>query len=120
MNLQKLQTQREGHRRFIVRYLQKIEEAKENDSMVEFDAIFAAIEGKVEILEALNNKILSQTDADGTEEETFQTDEYSMELEIKLCRLRAFRGQQNSSEPSSTPREDETQGPTYSNRTTMV
>ena len=76
MNLQKLQTQREGHRRFIARYLQKIEEAKENDSMVEFDAIFAAIEGKVEILEALNDKILSQTDADGTEEETFQTDEY--------------------------------------------
>ena len=107
MNLQKLQTQREGHRRFIARYLQKIEEAKENDSMVEFDAIFAAIEGKVEILEALNDKILSQTDADGTEEETFQTDEYSMELEIKLCRLRAFRGQQNSSEPSSTPREDQ-------------
>ena len=107
MNLQKLQTQREGHRRFIARYLQKIEEAKENDSMVEFDAIFAAIEGKVGILEALNDKILSQTDADGTEEETFQTDEYSMELEIKLCRLRAFRGQQNSSEPSSTPREDQ-------------
>ena len=105
MNLQKLQTQREGHRRLIVRYLEKIEEAKEEDSMVKFDAIFAAIEGKVQILETLNDKILSQTDADGTEEETFQTVVYSMELEIKLCRLRVFGGQQNS-ECNSTHRED--------------
>ena len=96
MNLQKLQTQREGHRRFIVRNLKKIEEAKDEDSIVEFDAIFAAIKGKVQILETLNGKILSQTDADGTEEETFQTDVYFMELEIKLCRIRAFRGQHNS------------------------
>ena len=36
--------------------------------MVEFDAILAAIEGKVQILETLNDKILAQTDADGTEE----------------------------------------------------
>ena len=61
MNLQKLQTQKVGHLRFIVKYLEKIEEAKEEDSMVEFDAIFAAIEGKVHILETLNDKILSQT-----------------------------------------------------------
>ena len=72
--------------------------------MVEFDAILAAIEGKVQILGILNDKILSQTDADGTEEETFQTDEYFMELEIKLCRLRAFRGQH--SESISTHGED--------------
>ena len=59
MNLQKLQTQRDRHRRFIERYLQKIEQAKVNDSMVEFDAFLAAIEGKVQILETLNDKILS-------------------------------------------------------------
>ena len=51
----------------MVRYLQKIEEAKEDDSMVEFDAIIAAIEGNVQILETLIYKILSQTDVDGTE-----------------------------------------------------
>ena len=73
--------------------------------MVEFDAILAAIEGKVQILETLNDKILLQTDADGTEEETFQTDEYFMELEIELCRLRAFRGQH--SESISTHGEDQ-------------
>ena len=58
--------------------------------MVEFDAFFAAIEGKVHILETSNDKILSQTDMDGTQDETFQTDEYSMEREIRLCRLLAF------------------------------
>ena len=105
MNLQKLQTQRECHQRFIVRYLEKMEEGKEEDSMVEFNAIFAAIEGKVQILETLNDRILSQTDTDGTKEETFQTYDYSMELEIKLCRLRGFRGQQIS-ECSSTHLED--------------
>ena len=94
MNLQKLQTQREGHRRFVEKYLEKIEEAKEGVSMMEFDPILKSIEDKVQILDTLNDKILSQTDADGTEKETFQTDEYTMEIEIKLCHLRAFRGQQ--------------------------
>ena len=64
MNLQKLQTQRDWHRRFIERYLKNIEKAKENDSMLEFGAILAAIEGKVQILETLNDKIFSQTGAD--------------------------------------------------------
>ena len=87
--------------------------------MVEFDAILAAIEGKVQILETLNDNILSQTDADGTEEETFQTDEYFMELEIELCGLRASRGQH--SESISTQGEDQgIQGPANSNGTTTV
>ena len=88
--------QREGHRRFIERYLQKIEEAMEKYSMVEFVVILTAIEGKLEILETLNDKILPQTDADGTEEKVFQTHKYSVGLEIKLCRLWAFLGQQTS------------------------
>ena len=58
----------------------------------------------MKILDTLNDKILSQTDADGTEEETFQTDEYTMAVEIKLCHLRAFRGQQKSE--CSSPRRD--------------
>lgn len=87
MNLQKLQTQREGHRRFIERYLEKIELAKKNESLVEFNAILKTIQEKLQVLETLNEKILSQTDADGTAEETFETDEYTMEMEIKLCQL---------------------------------
>ena len=72
--------------------------------MVEFDAILKSIEDKVQILDTLNDKILSQTDADGTEEETFQNDKCTMEVEIKLCHLRAFRGQQKS--VWSSPRRD--------------
>ena len=82
-------TQR-GASTFHREYLQKIKEAKEDDTMVEFDVFFAAFEGKVHILETLNDKLLSQTDMDGTQDETFQTDEYFMEREIRLCRLQAF------------------------------
>ena len=60
MNLQKLQTQREGHRGFIERYLEKIEGAKEEESIVEFDAILKSIEDKVQFHDTLNDKILSQ------------------------------------------------------------
>lgn len=59
--------------------------------MVQFDAILKKIEEKLQVLETINDKILSQTDADGTADKTFQTDEYTKEMEIKLCHLRAFR-----------------------------
>ena len=77
--------QREGHRRLIERYFEKIEGSKEEESMVEFDAILKSIEDKVQILDTSNDKVLSQTEADGTEEETFQTDGYTMKVEIKSC-----------------------------------
>ena len=110
MNLQKIQIQREGHRRFIEKYLEKIEQSKENDSLTDFHAILKAIEAKVTILETLNEKILSQTEIDGLEEEIFQTDTYSAELDIQLCRLRAFRDQQEKrAAPHTTdlPRDDQ-------------
>ncbi|KAH3727822.1 hypothetical protein DPMN_053767 [Dreissena polymorpha] len=94
MNLQKIQIQREGHRRFIEKYLKKIKQSKENDSLTDFHAILNAIEAKVTILETPNEKILSQTEIEGFEEVIFQTDTYSAELDIQLCRLRAFRDQQ--------------------------
>ena len=40
-------------------YLQKIEEAKETDSMVELYAILIAIMAKEQILETLNDEIFS-------------------------------------------------------------
>ncbi|KAH3870025.1 hypothetical protein DPMN_033204 [Dreissena polymorpha] len=94
MNLQKQQIQRDGHRRFNEKYLEKIEQSKENDSLTDFYAILNAIKAKVTILETLNEKILSQTAKEGLEEEIFQTDTYSAELDIQLCRARAFRDQQ--------------------------
>ena len=59
MNLLKLQRQRKGHRRFIERYLEKIEGAKEEQSIVEFYAILKSIVDKVQILDTLNDKTLS-------------------------------------------------------------
>ncbi|KAH3730642.1 hypothetical protein DPMN_056633 [Dreissena polymorpha] len=44
--------------------------------------------------ETLNEEILSQTKIEGLEEEIFQTDTYSAELDIQLCCLRAFSDQQ--------------------------
>jgi hypothetical protein len=61
MNLQKPQTHREGHRRFIERCLEKIELAKENESLVEFNGFLKTMEEKLQVLETLNEKILSQT-----------------------------------------------------------
>ncbi|KAH3824049.1 hypothetical protein DPMN_125877 [Dreissena polymorpha] len=110
MNLQQIQIQREGDRRFIEKYLEKIEQSKENDSLTDFHAILNAIEAKVTILETLNEKILSQTEIEGLEEEIFQTDTYSAELDIQLCCLRAFRDQQEKrAAPHTTdlPRDDQ-------------
>ncbi|KAH3864989.1 hypothetical protein DPMN_028022 [Dreissena polymorpha] len=110
MNLQRIQIQREGHRRFIEKYLEKIEQSKENDSLTDFHAILNTIEAKVTILETLNEKILSQTEIEGLEEEIFQTDTYSAELDIQLCRLQAFRDQQEKrAAPHTTdlPRDDQ-------------
>ncbi|XP_053405674.1 uncharacterized protein LOC128559007 [Mercenaria mercenaria] len=107
MNLQKLQTQREGHRRFVDRYLIKIEHAKENSSLLEFNAILESIEAKVQILETLNEKILSNTEIECIEDEIFQAEEYSLQLEIKLRQLREFRNQQEKCSTTSLPREDQ-------------
>ncbi|XP_045171011.2 uncharacterized protein LOC123533438 [Mercenaria mercenaria] len=107
MNLQKLQTQREGHRRFVDRYLIKIEQAKENSSLLEFNAILESVEAKVQILETLNEKILSNTAIECIEDEIFQAEEYSLQLEIKLRQLREFRNQQEKFSTTSLPREDQ-------------
>ncbi|KAH3702270.1 hypothetical protein DPMN_077281 [Dreissena polymorpha] len=69
--------QREGYRRFIENYLEKIEQSNENESLTDFLAILNAIEAKVTILEALNDKILSQSEIEGLEEDIFQTHVFS-------------------------------------------
>ncbi|KAH3825841.1 hypothetical protein DPMN_127724 [Dreissena polymorpha] len=82
MNLQKIQIQREGHRRFIEKYLEKIEQSKENDPLT---AILSAIEAKVTILETLNEKILSQTEIEGLEEEIYQKQTRIQQNWISSC-----------------------------------
>jgi hypothetical protein len=41
--------------------LEKIELAKENESLVEFNGFLKTMEEKLQVLETLNEKILSQT-----------------------------------------------------------
>ncbi|KAH3726058.1 hypothetical protein DPMN_051913 [Dreissena polymorpha] len=90
MYLQKIKIQREDHRRFIEKYLENIKQSKENDSLTDFHAILNAIKAKVKILETMNEKILSQTEIEGLEEEIFQTDKYSSELDNQTVSLTSF------------------------------
>ncbi|XP_053402668.1 uncharacterized protein LOC128557990 [Mercenaria mercenaria] len=94
MNLQKLQSQREGHKRVIRNYITKIEDAKERSALIEFDAILQSLESKIKVTETLNVKILSQTDVEGIEEEIVKAEEFSLDIEINLRQLRAFHDDQ--------------------------
>ena len=68
MDLQKLRSTREGHRRVIQQQLAKIEEAKGKSTLTEFHAILEALTAKAETLQTLNQQILEQTDVAGIEE----------------------------------------------------
>lgn len=103
MNLQKLLSQREGNKGVISRYLEKIESLKENFNLLKFNAVLESLESKKNVLDSLNEKILSQTDAENTQEEIMAADEYMLDFEIQLRELRAFRGEQSkqiSTEPA--------------------
>jgi hypothetical protein len=99
MNLQKLLSHREGHRTVIKRNLEKINEAKENGRLSELHAILDMLETKVKTLDSLNEKLLSQTDVEGIEQEIITTDEYSLELEMQLRDLRKYGHQMSPSSP---------------------
>jgi hypothetical protein len=94
MNLQKLILIRSGNRSVISKLLGKIEEVKEKSDKIEFNAILEALESKTNTLDALDEKILSQTGVEYTKE-LITTEEYKLELEIQLRKLRAYR-QMNS------------------------
>ncbi|KAH3875946.1 hypothetical protein DPMN_039241 [Dreissena polymorpha] len=59
MNLQKLQSYRGGTKRTIATLLEKIEEKKEKGTLIEINSLLKILETKVEMLETLNEKILS-------------------------------------------------------------
>ncbi|KAH3792554.1 hypothetical protein DPMN_146050 [Dreissena polymorpha] len=48
----------------------------------------------MKILESINEKILSQTEVDGINEEMLTTDQYTIDKEIKFRKLKAFLVQQ--------------------------
>ena len=66
--------------------------AKENQaSFCEFDIIFKVMTDRFETLKWLNDKILGQTDVTEIEEEIVQAEEYTLDLEITLGKLKEFR-----------------------------
>lgn len=96
-NLQKLLSHREGHRSVIKRNIEQINDAKENGRLSEFNAILDMLETKVKTLDSLNEKVLSQIDVEGIEQEIITTDEYSLELEIQLRDLSEYSHQMGPS-----------------------
>lgn len=93
MNLQRLLSMREGHRSVIKHHLEKINDAKGDSTLIVFNTILDALESMVKLLGSLNEKILGQTEVATIEEEIITAEEYSLELEINLQQLRAFRDQ---------------------------
>ncbi|KAH3804512.1 hypothetical protein DPMN_132799 [Dreissena polymorpha] len=83
MNLQKLRSIRGGTKRTIAILLEKIEEKKENGTLIEINSLLKILETKVEMLETLNEKILSNTETDGIEDKIVATEIYMMDLRMK-------------------------------------
>ncbi|XP_053391744.1 guanylate-binding protein 6-like [Mercenaria mercenaria] len=83
MNLQKLRQTRDAQKADIARYMQKLETAGENtENAIEYETIIQAIEGKYKTLEAINEKILTQTDGEDIESEMLETEDYMLNLQI--------------------------------------
>lgn len=93
MNLQKLQSQRYCTKKIIEGFIETLSKAKENEDMVDFESFLETIQKKVDILQSLNENIFSQTDADNTDSEMISSEEYSLDIKIKLRKFRRFIAQ---------------------------
>ncbi|XP_045206508.2 uncharacterized protein LOC123558696 [Mercenaria mercenaria] len=102
MNLQKLQCQRNGIKKIIERFIEKLAEASEEDDMIEFDATLETVQSKVDILQSLNEKILAQTDVDATEDEMVESEEYTLNLEIRLRKFKRYIAERSSHKDKET------------------
>jgi hypothetical protein len=85
MNLQKLLTSREGQRRIISRQLEKFNHEL---SISEKTALLEIMEEKAELIKNLNEKILNHADIGDLESELVDSEEYSIDLRLKLRKLR--------------------------------
>ncbi|XP_053407993.1 uncharacterized protein LOC123531067 [Mercenaria mercenaria] len=103
MNLQKLRQTRNAQKAVIAHYMQKLETAGENtENAIEFETILQAIEGKYKTLEAINEKILTQTDGEDIESEMLETEDYMLNLQIKIRNFQALM-KQSTTPPPPTP-----------------
>jgi hypothetical protein len=106
MNIEKLILVRSGNKSVISKFLGKIVEAKEKSDKIEFNAILEDIETKTNTLDALDEKILSQTGVEDIEEELITTEEYNLNSRFSYGNLERivklpggnnyFAGSQNS------------------------
>ncbi|XP_053388224.1 uncharacterized protein LOC128551402, partial [Mercenaria mercenaria] len=85
MNLQKLISTREGQRRLISIQLDKFNNEL---SQSEKTALLEIMEEKAEIIKNLNEKIVNHPDVDDLETELVDSDEYSIDLRLKLRKLK--------------------------------
>ncbi|KAH3778950.1 hypothetical protein DPMN_180429 [Dreissena polymorpha] len=103
MNLQKLRSNKGGTKRTIAILLEKIDEKKENGTRIEINSLLKKLETKVQMLETLNEKILSNTETEEIEDEIVETDIYVMDLRMILDTLIAERDQRDTSIVSQQP-----------------
>ncbi|KAH3753565.1 hypothetical protein DPMN_188205 [Dreissena polymorpha] len=103
MKLHKLRSNRGGTKRTIAILLEKIEEKKENGTLIELNTLLKKLETKVEMLETLNEKILPNTETEEIEDAIVETDIYMMDLCMKLDTLIADRDQRDTSIGSQEP-----------------
>ncbi|XP_053398291.1 uncharacterized protein LOC128556688 [Mercenaria mercenaria] len=85
MNLQKLISTREGQRRLISIQLEKFNNEL---SQSEKTALLEIMEEKAEIIKNLNEKIVNHPDVEDLETELVDSDEYSIDLRLKLRKLK--------------------------------
>ena len=100
MNLQKLQQQRNAYRQLIDRFLEEIESVTIDQNIQEFVTRLECLELKVSQLQTLSDKVLTQVDSDGFEEEFFSTENYSLSLNIRMAKLRDVRNHLQSASSS--------------------
>ena len=88
--MEKYLGQRLGFRRVIDSFVNKLEEAKEEDDHENIETFIVKVEEKLAILHNINEKILSLTDAADTPEEIVEIEEYAVDVEIKLRKYKKF------------------------------
>ena len=85
MSLQKLISTRQGHRRIISMQLEKIN----NDlSRSEKTALIDIIQERADFIQNLNEKIVNHPEVEDLETELVESDEYSIELRLKIRKLK--------------------------------
>ncbi|XP_053388631.1 uncharacterized protein LOC128551742 [Mercenaria mercenaria] len=111
MILQKLLTQRNAQRNVVEQYLEKIEAIKDeaNFSPIKYNAVLESLEVKFQQLKVLDEKISNQTDIEELNDETLQTEMYSLDLYMQLQLLKDF-GKQREEQTTITQSTSTEQG----------